>query len=211
MVFRRKGRKAPRRKQRAARRPTKLVNRAVNPIPERYICKMKYSDTFQLTSGGGSLYRFNLNSIFDPNRTGVGHQPYGHDQYDRIYNHYKVNYSTIVLTPVINGEGMFGCTITDDPTINVGFDTVKEIKNTNMKAMGANGVPDKVTQYYNKNQVYTPASDGIGANFGANPSEQAFFHVWFTAKDSTSTPTLILNVSIAYNVTMSELKDLGSS
>jgi len=90
MVFRRKGRKMPRRKQRAARRPTKLVNRAVNPIPERYICKMKYSDTFQVTAAGGSLYRFNLNSIFDPNRTGVGHQPYGRDQLATLYNRYRV-------------------------------------------------------------------------------------------------------------------------
>jgi len=184
-----------------------------DPFPAQATAILRYNTTITISPDAGlaGAYLFRCNSIFDPDYTGVGHQPYGHDQYDRIYNHYKVNYSTIVLTPVINGEGMFGCTITDDPTINVGFDTVKEIKNTNMKAMGANGVPDKVTQYYNKNQVFTPASDGIGANFGANPSEQAFFHVWFTAKDSTSTPTLILNVSIAYNVTMSELKDLGSS
>jgi len=32
----------------------------------------------------------NLNSIFDPDRTGTGHQPLGHDQLELLYNRYRV-------------------------------------------------------------------------------------------------------------------------
>lgn len=88
-------------KRRGVRRgaSTTLANTSrVNPVAQRYICKMKYSDTFQLTAAGGSVYRFNLNSIFDPNRSGVGHQPYGRDQFATLYNRYRVFKATYTLT-----------------------------------------------------------------------------------------------------------------
>jgi len=74
------------------RKPTTTLANVsrLNPIAQRYICKMKYADTFQLTTVGGGVYRFNLNSIFDPNRSGTGHQPYGRDTLASIYNRYRV-------------------------------------------------------------------------------------------------------------------------
>lgn len=69
---------------------TTLVNKSVQPIAARYIAKHKYSDTFQLSLVGGQVYRFNLNSMFDPNRTGTGHQPYGRDTLATLYNRYRV-------------------------------------------------------------------------------------------------------------------------
>lgn len=80
--------RAPRRYRRRGK--TTLVNNSIQPIPARYFCKMKYADTFQLTTAGGSVYRFNLNSTFDPNRSGVGHQPYGRDQLAILFNRYRV-------------------------------------------------------------------------------------------------------------------------
>lgn len=65
------------------------VNRALQPIPQRYICKMKYSDIITTQSVDGT-YTFNLNSTWDPNRTGVGHQPYGRDTLATLYNRYRV-------------------------------------------------------------------------------------------------------------------------
>jgi len=80
-------RKVVRRNKRRA--PTMLVNRALHPIPQRFITKMKYSEYVDtvLTSG---TYAFNLNSLFDPNRTGIGHQPHGFDLLATMYNRYRV-------------------------------------------------------------------------------------------------------------------------
>jgi len=64
------------------------VNRSLQPIPQRYVAKLKYSETVA-TDGVGN-FQFNLNSIFDPNRTGIGHQPYGHDTFLTLYNRYRV-------------------------------------------------------------------------------------------------------------------------
>ena len=58
---------------------------------------MKYSETFQLNSLQG-FCRLNLNSIFDPNRTGTGHQPYAHDTFQALYNRYRVISTSWVIT-----------------------------------------------------------------------------------------------------------------
>lgn len=90
MVF--KKRTAPKRKmiqrKRMARHPRVVVNRALHPIPQRFITKMKYSEI--LSTDGNGQYRMNLNSIFDPNRTGTGHQPYAFDTLATLYNRYRV-------------------------------------------------------------------------------------------------------------------------
>lgn len=72
-----------------SRRPKRvLVNTALHPIPQRFITKMKYSE--QVNTDANGQYRFNLNSIYDPNSTGTGHQPYGYDTLSTLYNRYRV-------------------------------------------------------------------------------------------------------------------------
>lgn len=185
-----------------------------DPFPAKATAIMRYNTTISLNSDVASIpgyYLFRCNSINDPDATGVGHQPYGHDTYQSIYNHYKVNYATIVVTPITAGTGVIGCSITDDSTVNFGFDNVKETKGTKMMQWFQGTTASKVVQYFNRNQTFGPSVDGVGANFGQNPSEQQYFHVWFTAKDSASTGAVTCNISITYNVSMWELKDLGQS
>jgi len=90
MVNRRSKRGAKPRRRMAPRRKrtTVNVNRALSPIPQRFITKLKYAATV-LTDATGN-YIFNLNSLFDPELTGVGHQPYGYDQLAGLYNRYRV-------------------------------------------------------------------------------------------------------------------------
>lgn len=90
--FRRAARKYAKRKQRKWKRRAQAlsnVNRSLQPIPNRYICKMKYGTTTTTTALGGQAV-FNLNSLFDPDRTGLGHQPYAMDSLSALYNRYRV-------------------------------------------------------------------------------------------------------------------------
>ncbi len=59
--------------------------------PHKYVV-LKYVDNFSATiaSTAGTQQTMNLNSIFDPDRTGVGHQPLYYDQYAALYNRYRV-------------------------------------------------------------------------------------------------------------------------
>jgi len=56
-------------------------------------CRMKYCDQFvttvPLATSVDQIFR--ANSLFDPDRTGIGHQPRGFDQLTPMYNRYRVN------------------------------------------------------------------------------------------------------------------------
>lgn len=93
-------------KRKGGRRGYKTVNvvgRSLNPIPQKMIAKHKYADvaTISLVSSALGNYNFNLNSVWDPNRTGSGHQPYGRDTFATIYNRYRVLgcYYNVSLVP----------------------------------------------------------------------------------------------------------------
>lgn len=85
-------------------KPATLYNSSsIAPIPPRYLTKMKYAESFTLTGAGLRTQQMNLNSLFDPNRSGLGHQPYGFDQLcgpsgAALYNRYRVYRCDYVLT-----------------------------------------------------------------------------------------------------------------
>lgn len=80
-----------RRKKTYRKRRTVNVNRALQPFSQRYLCKLKYSGNFNHTPASPNIpYQFNLNSLYDPDATGTGHQPYGFDQLATMYGRYRV-------------------------------------------------------------------------------------------------------------------------
>jgi hypothetical protein len=88
----------PRKTSRKAmrRRPRRQV-RVIRPrIPQNGVrlsetVKLRYSDQINVGNPlGGSVYNFRANSLYDPNKTGTGHQPLGFDQMAEKYNHYVV-------------------------------------------------------------------------------------------------------------------------
>lgn len=64
------------------------------PLATKYTAKLKYVSTFSMSTGAagimGTQQTMSLNSLFDPDQTGVGHQPYGFDQLAALYNRYRV-------------------------------------------------------------------------------------------------------------------------
>lgn len=73
-----------------------------NPFKERMFVKHDYCDLLTFTSGVGGIFGteevFRLGSLFDPDFTIVGHQPYGRDTMATIYNRYEVYAVKIDLT-----------------------------------------------------------------------------------------------------------------
>lgn len=64
-----------------------------NPVAQRTIVTLKYCQDFGLSVPNTLApvnVNFNLNSLFAPWFTVIGHQPYGFDTYALLYNHYRV-------------------------------------------------------------------------------------------------------------------------
>lgn len=82
--------------------------RGPSGFPDRVLVKLRYCDNFNLEGAlTPGFNRFRGNSCFDPDYTGVGHQPYAFDQWSAFYGIYRVYGSKIRVqaTPVINAAG----------------------------------------------------------------------------------------------------------
>lgn len=184
-------------------------------FPNSIITKLRYVDLITLTSTAGSLATNNYlaNSIYDPNSTGVGHQPLYHDQYAAIYDQYVVLGSkiTVHFQPYqVDQAWIFGIVGDDDVTISTTTETRMEQNNSVWTISGTNDSGPVVLS-----QTFSPLRDfGVDAKddgasqtaVGSNPTEQIVFAVWAQELNTALTGTAYLAVDIEYTVKFSELK-----
>lgn len=95
----------PRRRYRKA--ASAFRKRWKNPIPQASNIKWVYADDgFNGSTTAVGLYQydhvFRGNSLYDPDATGVGVQPYGYDQVSALYGAYRVAASSITVNWVIS-------------------------------------------------------------------------------------------------------------
>jgi len=102
-------------------------NYMFDPMPGKLQVVMRYSTTVNLSNtlaGTTENYLFRTNSIFDPDFTGIGHQPLGHDQWAAFYNRYKVVRSNITCSLLKNSEslgGLIGLETSSTSAFGTGF------------------------------------------------------------------------------------------
>lgn len=160
------------------RRGPKVLSN-LNPIPARQIVKMKYSESFQTsTVGTANNYQWRLNSIYDVNNTSTGHQPYGHDQLQTLYNRYRVIGVNYVLNCYNASTGFkFGCVPANEFKI---FTTTAELSEnpraqTRIQFPGSNVQTIKgyvsMPSVCGRNKQQYMADDRYQAVFGTSPQE----------------------------------------
>lgn len=185
-------------------------------FPMSKTVKMKYVTTFRLSPSlaDNADYFFRANSIFDPNYTGVGHQPYTHDTWASIYNHYKVLGCSIKLqgTPTTNTPVILGCRLSDDVTAEQDIDSLMESNGCKF-SVGQDASKLMVVNYrFNSNTTLPESGKDAVSAFGANPSEVTFFHIFGRHLNGLSTGSnMDVVIELTYTVKMWELKDLGKS
>lgn len=193
------------------------MSRYFDPFPSKMRAIMRYSQVISLDPGlaGTGHWLFRANSIFDPDFTGAGHQPYGHDTYELIYNHYQVIKSVckVTWTETTYPSMLVGITMTDDSVVSGTYDTVREIKPTKVASMTTAGPFPQLTQQFVSTDVFGFDAGGkTTAAFGANPADQNFFDIWAQAANTLVDPGVCRAlVNITYYVELTELKDLGQS
>lgn len=189
------------------------------PVPTSKIVTMRYFDQIALSPGttAASEYHFRMASIFDPDASGTGHQPLGHDQWASFYGHYEVVESVITVWYIPQTDAGVGCTLRL-ATSSTAFTTPERICEAPLTvktfAGRGRGSPAKLTLTYIPKQLHGRDYDsGNGsANFGANPTYVSVAHVGgFSAANSGTAPTIDCQVQIDYKVRLTSPLPLNVS
>lgn len=183
-----------------------------DPFPAKQMARLRYSTDISITptTGAAGFYVFRANSIFDPDQSGVGHQPYGHDTYSTIYSKYQVKKATITVTPTSNTNCIYGVNLANAAGATGDFDLVKEKKGARFSVYNSNGPSNSVVNWYDDKLF--PNQAGADADFGSNPDDQMYFNVWCTMPTSTTAGAQRdFQVTITYDVMLFDLKVLAKS
>lgn len=202
-------------KRRFNRRPKSLANKftvhnkpSYGPIAPRFIGMLKYQEDLSVTVSANSPndFVFNLNSIHDPNYTGTGHQPYGHDTLATLYNRYRV-YScgykiTIFPTTTVLGTTYIILNNSQNSLSGTTSSLLGEYPRCQQKLWRLDDpVIIKGKCYLPKLNGVTPeqyrTDDRFQSQFGGNPSELLCLHM---VNDTPTAGTYKFKVELYFHV-----------
>lgn len=215
--------KAVRRRYNKKRNTTvNVANYSLNPIPARFITKMKYAQAFTMPGSTGlQTWQFRLNSIYDPDAISSGgangaHKPYGFQQLfgtaqgNGLYNRYRVIGCSYVLT--IHNDNYkinFGA-LPSNNTVSV-ITTMSELReNPRAKFATQNitGTMNKITGYVScpsvvgKTKSQYMSDDRYQATWNANPDEAISLYVYCQGLNDDSGVVMqnTVNITLEYTV-----------
>lgn len=175
-------------------------------MPDGKVIRMNYSERIALagSSGAHAFNTWNANSIFDPNYTLTGHQPYGHDEYNQFYRKYlvlgcKVTTSFEYASTSLNTQPVACFAVLDEdlglPTF---LHTKEERYPEKVKYLHPYDVKEvNIVNYYDAakwhkiTQAALTADHQSVAAFGANPDKGVYLHTGIQSSDSSSTSSQV--------------------
>jgi len=203
-------------------------SRGISGFPTTIRTTLKYCDVITLTSTAGAVsqYAFRLNSAYDPDYTGGGHQPYFYDQFAAIYRKYTVMGSTFKASfcPIVSatttvqpsGPLLIGISSDDDGVLPGSNKTIQEVTGSQSallgNAMGGNNVKTFSLTYDPKRDLnLDPKCDVLTVPIGANPGYQWFASIFATEQGLGSPSSVVVNVEILFDVVFSQMTDNAGS
>lgn len=160
------------------------------PVAERYFTRLHYCENVVLSLAlPNVLYGYQFqSSIFDPDFTGVGHQPLWHDQFNVLYDKYRVY--GIKYDIMCKSDGAYVMTtITVKPNENSAQDTaqytlLERREGPSVTLEGPNGKASRMKGYMSVAKTYGLSKkeylndDGFVSAMSSNPSKLAFLQIY---------------------------------
>lgn len=189
-------------------------------------CKLRYCESIAINPALGSAgsYAFSANGLYDPNISGVGHQPYGFDQLMALYNHYTVTGARIKATIVLSNTALsytLGIKLSDGALLSTTTpDYVMEQPGFKKRLIGNNtaSVAPSVACNFSARKFFRQANkktimsnDLLRGSSTANPSEQAFFIVVLQPLVGDDIGNTTLQIQVDYIATFTGPKELVAS
>lgn len=213
-----------------------VIPRIRNPdfgYPDKLVTKIRYVDTIALSASldaiGANVFR--MNSLFDPDLTGTGHQPMYFDQLcgavgSAPYSRYRVLSSTMNVTfspkvvTLAGGTvyGPFTCGILTTATSGIyaaNASALCEASNCKWTVLGekngGNNVKKlSVTYVPSRDLGVDTGDDTIAAAYNANPTQVFFASPWKVDQNATG-GTVFALVEIVYNVEFFDRNEVAQS
>lgn len=163
-------------------------------FPDKLRTRLRYCDTFSVNAST-SAYVFRLNSLYDPDLSGVGHQPTYFDQLcgaagSGIYGKYRVLGSKITVTYTSRSPPALAVSNTSPALVYLAKDQDSTLTYTTAsnvmeqsgnywkvlqdKAGSNNVVKLSCTYSPNRDLGYSVGDDTIAAAYNANPGQQLY-------------------------------------
>lgn len=212
------------RKVRRRRRRPRLV---MGGFPTTKKVLLRYATTVSLNPGAGQIVKqqYCANGLFDPDLSGVGHQPRGYDQWQNAYSHYTVIGSKITVKPygpnarqsTSSPTMMYGVTINRDDAFP--WTSWTDLAESRFAGKGSaihlNTADTKPkTRTFSAKKYFGALQIGKGVYAGdvtKNPGETAVFQLWAGSPDGSDPAAQDFMVQIDYIAVFTEPHYIGSS
>lgn len=193
---------------------------------------LKYTEVVNLAHGAVNglpgVYVFSANGMYDPNNSGLGHQPRGFDQLNAMYDHYTVLGATITVRftnqSTSGRDYCFIHTRDRDSTVSdyrdifedresvISYKPVLRLSTADEagEAMSTSLTHStNISKFLGRSSIMSdPQCKGSG---GANPTEQVYFHVGIVNPLDASVGSVDAVVTIEYDAVFHEPKLPGLS
>lgn len=197
-------------------------------IPASKLVKLRYCTYLELdpaAAAQGVRNIFRANGCYDPDQSGIGHQPLGFDQWSAFYDQYVVLGSKCTARFMANSEsvnfnsGLVGIWLTDGQGSIPAIETLMEqpgiVSKMLTNAYGSRGAVVckknfSAKKFFGVRDVKDNRDD-LGANVTADPSSQAWYSVYFHSINAYNPTSITVQVTIDYIVHFSERKNVIGS
>lgn len=199
----------------------------MNFFPNSTIRKLKYVDRISIDAGliGRAHHTFRSNSLFDPDYTGVGHQPRAFDQMMGAYLSYHVIASKITVTQLtaVSGSNSYMFlthSAVQDPLISEAMDasalevTALTMKPTVLADTTGTSRKLRVSRTANIKKFFKSkilSNPHLGGTAGANPTEQAYWTIYNQNIGGNDPQSMDFLVEIEYTAVFTRPNQIGSS
>jgi hypothetical protein len=185
-----------------------------------------YEYQLNIAGAAGVLgrYVYTANGMFDPDITGVGHQPIGFDQMMLFYEQCVVTHSSIKVTffSAAATEARVAIALTPDTTAPTIPGNVENGQMVMDRVIGVGGTGNHwastqldlscdVGRYFGRTQRELVISPEFYSTSAANPTEQVYYQIQTWNPVGATTTSVALDVLLSYDVLFYEPRKVAPS
>lgn len=193
-------------------------------FPRSWKRSLLYYDSPSIDPSVGGVvasYVFSANGMYDPNISGVGHQPLGFDQLMAAYDHYTVIGSKITVTFTntdSSNSQLAGIFLTRNSATENDYVKIIENGKGNYVRLGTSGKDNAtatlslsapIANFLGISKIMSEAD--LKGTDAANPAQECYFHIWAAPGVSVDSSVVRCDVLIEYIAVFTEPKLLAKS